>query len=101
MGKWAQARHRGGGGINPAPLPAPVLVAEGGPILEWTWDLTDPDSWEIDESDDGSSGWVAFAFPAGPDRSNGPVNHLKFYRIIGLDVDNNPVTSYSNVEHAP
>lgn len=97
MGKWAQARHRGGGGFGNTLLPAPELLAEAGRTVSWTWLLPDPDNWMLEESLDGTTGWTAFAFPAPFDRSVQPVTIGNFYRLVGLDADNNPSTGYSNV----
>ena len=97
MGKWATYRKRGGGSTPNVQLPAPVLTDNGGGSVIWTWALTDPDHWTLEESADGVSGWVIDTTSAGANRSQTISDPGNFYRMYGATAGNVQSTGYSNV----
>lgn len=98
MGRWSQARLRGGGGTPPAAvLSAPVLSDDGSSNLIWTWAGPDPDHWDVEVSGTGDVPWAVNEQDPGSDRGTGPVGAGLFWRIIGRDSGELAVTAYSNV----
>ena len=66
--------------------------------MSWTWADADPFIWVIETSFDGMGGWAVFDSTAGVNREYDDSGLAgMFVRIIGHDVDDNPVTPYSNV----
>lgn len=82
---------------KPVPPTAPVLTSDGTIGFNWVWTGTDPDHWNIEESDDGSTGWASVDTPLGSDRSDGGIAFNGFWRISGEDAGNVRITGYSNI----
>jgi hypothetical protein len=99
MGRWAQRRHRGGGGAVLPSLPAPVLSVVGDTELQWSWTDPDPDHWQINTSTTADGPWDFLDVVSGAVRNYDMDDLGLFMSIIGLDIDDNPVTSRSNSVH--
>lgn len=95
MGKWAQRRHKGGGGYGEPNLPAPVLSFND-PDLDWVWTNPDPSYWIIQETDDGGSNWTDSATLGGGLRSWNLSHSGPTFRISGYGAGDERVTGYSN-----
>lgn len=96
MGRWAQSRRRGGGGVLTSSVAAPVLTALGDPDLSWTWSGPDPDAWSIENSALEAGPFLPFDTAPGVDRDYHAAVAGTWFRIIGMDVTPAPVTDYSN-----
>jgi len=98
MGRWAQARHRGGGGLPT--VATPVLVSVGNGNLTWTIP-GDPPSWALVYfSPDGILPFVLDGFPSWTDGDGGneyvPFNGAGLYYVYGSTDRINPSTPVSN-----
>lgn len=82
----------------PPPQTAPLLVAAGSGIINWTWTPASPALWAAQNSEDGSTAWNTETNTLnGALRTYAVANSGLFYRIIGTDGSMNPVTGFSNV----
>ncbi len=89
---------RGGGGPPPiGTLSAPVAVEESATSMTWTWDLDDPDHWTLEFSLDGVTSWTFWDQQPGSAREELAMDTGKYYRLIGKDAVETPVTGYSNI----
>lgn len=100
MGKWATYQRRGGGAQNAIALPIPILGSDLSGNIMWSVVLVVPDTAQVEQSADGSTGWSIEASPAWSDLNYAVLQPGTFYRVIGLDSGNNPVTQYSNIVQA-
>ena len=102
MGRWSQAKLRGGGGVQETAKPAgPELAFVAPSNLSWTWSSGDPDFWEIETSNDGVSGWANVDEEPGAARAAIAVTILgQFYRIWGSTNGTDQTTGISNVVEA-
>lgn len=94
MGRYAQARRRGGAAAPPASvLPIPELVQVGEAGLEYSVVGVVPAQVRI-EWDDGVE-WTLQGLQAWD--SSFEATQQGLWRVIGLDGDDIPVTQYSNI----
>lgn len=97
MGRWAQARRRGGGGSQAAPLESPVLTALGEPEISWTFGGDLPDLWDVYASVVIEGPYVLDdSIPGGDSLYGNALNGL-FYYVIGATFAHAPVTGQSNI----
>lgn len=73
------------------------MSTSGSHELDWTWSDADPDHWNVEESADGVTGWTVVDTVAGSGRGDTGFDNDMYYRVIGEDSSNTPVTDYSNV----
>lgn len=83
MGRWAQRRHRGGGGQPSLPVAVLFLEATGFDNLQWSWTDTDPEAWVIESADDPGGPWTFDSSVPGGDRNEAGVDNTKFFHVYG------------------
>lgn len=66
------------------------------PFIQWAWDGADPDHWSMEGSDD-LSAWAEDGTVSGASRQRNGHHTFLYWRLIGQDAGNNPVTAYSNI----
>lgn len=66
--------------------------------LGWSYDGLAPYEWEVQQSDDGISGWTDYGtVPADLNVTEFHINVGKYYVVVGRDAGHVPVTDYSAV----
>lgn len=96
MGKWAQSRHRGGGGYQNL-CPSIVVTMVAGVGITWAIVGEEPPNWAIETSLDGSEGsYSPYVNVAGATRSQGGLTDTQFYRVVPADADANEYCNPSN-----
>jgi hypothetical protein len=78
-----------------------VLSPYDGVALRWSFDGLNPAFWRIEQSDDGVSDWTEWNDVEGSTFYYNDPDTDEFYRVIGLDGANNPITDYSNIINVP
>jgi hypothetical protein len=69
--------------------------------VTWTWLYADPDSFQLDESPDGVSGWSNYSGYGGSIRAAGGLDVPAFYRVWAADSLGNQISEFSNVVNVP
>ncbi len=69
--------------------------------IDWTWSEPDPDHWNVEQSDDGVSGWSVFDSVSGGTHSYFSIETGEYYRVSPRDGADNPVGPDSNVVFVP
>ena len=78
-------------------LSAPVIdYNESEGVIEIAWELAYPGIWNVEVSADGVSGWNRTDTVPHANRTFNFVSS-GYYRIIGVDVEGDAETAYSNV----
>jgi hypothetical protein len=84
-----------------------VTLVVNGTALNWSYNVANPTTWSVQQSDDGVSGWTQIATVTavgvadGSTFSYGTLTHTKYYTIIGLDANGAYQTEPSNVIQYP
>ena len=68
--------------------------------LTWTYSLTNPYQWILDESTDGVTWTIGVDGIIGSGRSLNDEDVPAYYRLWGADIAEVQTTQYSNVAHA-
>jgi len=98
MGKWAQSRHRGGGGIRTDnSLPVPFLEITEPAFLGWSVTGPAPLHALLQVSADEAGPFTDVDQVLWTDVPNGPRDTDLWYRVFGQDAGDNLITQASNV----
>jgi len=76
---------------------APVLSADGGGNISWTWSDAEPDNWRVEQSSDGGITWLVYDDLIPTSRNDDGLTPGNLVRVFGTDALFNPVTGVSNV----
>jgi hypothetical protein len=78
-------------------LPTVTLTQDGDGNLNWTTSGSSPFDWDIQNSDDGITGWIDDAVVPGSTRAWPVDSGNTYYRLWGRDSGGSPITQVSNV----
>lgn len=66
-------------------------------MLNWTWGTANPDYWQVQQSNDGVSGWTSAASDGGSTRTHVGLTVGKYFRVVGFTAPVVQFTDPSNV----